>query len=721
MNFQHYKRKPVIARAQLIIVLLLFCIGLQAQQIYFCGPESNDLYRQLVQEGFTIKRYSVIGDAIRDVPRGQHLVVVSEGYPEHRTPIRAEDYAAAKKKKLRIYIEYPAFIPGYELPDTVRYNKLERGVVFSDLFGAALPAMSIVGVNGAHLIDIPVSKPLLVMAKIAGFDSAVFGLKNTPYHTLLFRRNNMMIATSCLSNYKTARFGPTASWRIIWENMLRWLTGNKEVVLKSFSSDPYPMFSKNETLPAEAGRRAIAKGAEWLWKARLFIHPSWERERMDKYQPKNGDPNLFFGPPISNDLLQGDGSRGIMEGHGSTIHYDGTQDYRYFIRADVQGESAFLLSAAGNILNKPDYYATAEKLLDYLFYTSGFRGGARNNKDSSSYGLISWANTHLGTFFNDDNARCILGTIGASAFMNNERWNRFIAENILANFRTSSKQGFQGNALNQSDIEKNGWRYYFERDFVNLHPHFESWMWACYLWLYDKTGYKPLLEKAKTGIRLMMDAYPDRWKTQNGVQQERARMVLPLAWLVRIENTPEHVKWLDDVVSELLKYQEPCGAIREELGNAGSDAHKILITSNEAYGSNEASLIARNGDPVADMLYTCNFFFFGLNEAAHATNNPKYYKAAQKLSDFLIRIQSSSALHPDVDGAWFRAFDFGRWDYWASNADNGWGAWSTLTGWIQSWIVCTEALHQNNKSYWESTRHINMKKAFEESLWMLEK
>ncbi len=721
MTFQNNKKNGWGAGLALCMVLMLFSISVSAQQMYFCGPESNDLYRQLTQEGFSVKRYDAIAEAIRETPKGKHLIVVSPGYPALRTPVRSEDYAAAKKKNLRLYIEYPQFIPGYTLPDTNHYNKLERGVVFSGFFGTRLPAMSIVGVNGAHVIDIPVAKPILVMAKVAGFDHAQFGLKDTRYHTLLFQQQNALIATAALSNYKTGRFGPVDSWRIIWEQILGWLMAGKPVTLRQFTADPYPMFSKDEVLPAAAGRNAIAKGAEWLWKARLFIHPSWEQERMDKYQPKNGDPNLFFGPPVTKDLLQGDGSRGIMEGHGSTIDHNGTQDYRYFIRADVQGESAFLLASAGSILNRPGYYATAEKLLDYLFYTSGFRGGARNHRDSSSYGLISWANTHPGTFFNDDNARCILGAIGASAFMNNERWNKFIAENILGNFRTSSKQGFQGNALEQSNIEKNGWRYYYERDFVNLHPHFESWMWACYLWLYDKTGYKPLLDKAKTGIRLMMEAYPDRWKTQNGVQQERARMVLPLAWLVRVENTPEHVKWLDDVLSKLLEYQEPCGAIREELGNAGSDAHKILITSNDAYGKNEASLIAQNGDPVADMLYTCNFLYFGLNEAAHATNNPKYFQAAHKLSEFLVRIQAASSLHEDLDGAWFRAFDYGRWDYWASNADNGWGAWSTLTGWIQSWIVGTEVLHQNNKSYWETTKQINMKKAFEESLWMLEK
>ncbi len=92
------------------------------------------------------------------------------------------------------------------------------------------------------------------------------------------------------------------------------------------------------------------------------------------------------------------------------------------------------------------------------------------------------------------------------------------------------------------------------------------------------------------------------------------------------------------------------------------------------------------------MLYTTNFAFVGLCEAAMATQDPVYLKAVNQMRDFLIRIQVSSEKFKNVDGAWFRAFNYKDWNYWASNADAGWGAWSTLTGWIQSWIVGTQYL-----------------------------
>jgi hypothetical protein len=187
------------------------------------------------------------------------------------------------------------------------------------------------------------------------------------------------------------------------------------------------------------------------------------------------------------------------------------------------------------------------------------------------------------------------------------------------------------------------------------------------------------------------------------MQTQRARMILPLAWLVRVEDTQEHRQWLDKMVNEILQYQDESGAIMEELGKGKGMFRELK--KNDDYGLDEGSLIFRNGEKVACMLYTCNFAVFSLNEAAAAAGDKKYRDAVNKLSDFLTRIQVRSEKHKDVDGAWFRGFDYGRWDYWASNSDAGWGAWCTLTGWIQSWIVTTQAQIQQRENFWDLTKN----------------
>ena len=55
----------------------------------------------------------------------------------------------------------------------------------------------------------------------------------------------------------------------------------------------------------------------------------------------------------------------------------------------------------------------------------------------------------------------------------------------------------------------------------------------------------------------------------NGVQLQKARMLLPLAWLVRVRDTPQHRAWLSRVADDLLRSQQPCGAIREQICDVG--------------------------------------------------------------------------------------------------------------------------------------------------------
>jgi hypothetical protein len=232
--------------------------------------------------------------------------------------------------------------------------------------------------------------------------------------------------------------------------------------------------------------------------------------------------------------------------------------------------------------------------------------------------------------------------------------------------------------------------------------------------LYDKTRYPPLLERTRTAIRMMMEAYPNRWNWTNGIQQERGRMLLTLAWLVRVDDRPEHRAWLKRMADDMLKCQDACGAIREELGELSLGGYRPP-QSNAEYGTREASLIQQNGDPVADLLYTCNFAFLGLHEAHAATGEPQYGQMADRLAEFLIRIQVQSEAHPELDGGWFRAFDFRRWDYWGSNADSGWGAWSIEVGWTQAWIPTVLAMRELDANLWDLTRTSTIAKRWEKT------
>jgi hypothetical protein len=199
---------------------------------------------------------------------------------------------------------------------------------------------------------------------------------------------------------------------------------------------------------------------------------------------------------------------------------------------------------------------------------------------------------------------------------------------------------------------------------------------------------------------MTMEAYPEGWRW--GDSMERGRMLLALAWLVRLEDTSEHRGWLKRVADDLLADQQSCGAIAERLRGKGA-GHYLVPASNDAYGTSETPLIQNNGDPVSDQLYTSGFVLLGLHEAAAVTGDARLQRASDMLAQYLVRIQVRSDAIRYLDGAWFRAFDFERWDYWSSSADMGWGAWSAEAGWGPAWTAIVLGLRSRQTSLWEAS------------------
>lgn len=140
--------------------------------ITFCGSESNDLYLLLKKQDIALQHSASIEDAIRNAKRKTAIIIVADNYPDHRVKIYPKTYKEAQQKGLRLYVEYPDFIPGYPQNTIQIVGNLERGVVTSDFFGNSLPAMSLLGINDCHLYPINVSEPLISFAKVAGFDKA---------------------------------------------------------------------------------------------------------------------------------------------------------------------------------------------------------------------------------------------------------------------------------------------------------------------------------------------------------------------------------------------------------------------------------------------------------------------------------------------------------------------------------------------------------------------
>jgi hypothetical protein len=696
------KRKSVV----LIAILFLFefaALG-QKNKSYgntkiniYCNAH-NDLYQLLKSNGFDCVRYDDINYALESAGEKEALLILAKNYPATKTGIPSNFYRLANQKNLKIYIEFPDHLASGSTGE-IKSTKKERLVVTSNFFGEKLPPMRILDAGLYTYTNVPERNSHLKGANIAGFDKAVYGLEKTPTAPILFEDGNVLVSTTKLSDFNTSRYSPLKAWQATISGILSYLSIEMADEAVKWNPIVKPSYDARVPLPENVYELAVERGAEWYKKGRFLIHPDWK----DHWQGID-TLKLPVGPPMNLDLPSGDGSLGVMEGHYSYINHDGSQPYRYWLRGDCVAETAMTFAMANSIKENKQNEEIANNLMAFLFNSDTFKTSSSKDPKMSSYGLLGWAATRPSRYYGDDNARILLGSILSSQMMENHKWDMQILELILANFRTSGEKGFRGGALNGKDIDTKTWQTLMQGKFENIAPHYESWLWATYLWLYDKTGYRPLLVKAKNAIKITMTSYPSNWKWTNGIQQERARMILPLAWLVRVEDTKEHRDWLNAICDDLLKNQVEEGALREALGE-GSKGKYGAPKSNENYGHAEAPVIHTNGEPIADMLYTSNFAFFALNEAAQATQNPTYIEAVDKLAEFLVRIQSSSSGRGDLDGCWFRAFDYKNWEYYGSNADHGWGAWGTLTGWTQSFITTTLALKLKKTSYWEITKN----------------
>ena len=667
----------------------------------------NDLVKTLSENYNGITVYSTLDAALADVSANgtKGIMVLADKYPGTATAITAAQASKINELGVRVYVEYPQNnealgIVGYEGTKAMDYD---RAIVIDD-DAMGMEMYSLLYVHGAqYATKSDISNSWLVAAKVAGYDTAEYYDEETgeltdctPYSMLEVNdAGNVLIASTKLSQFINARYAPYARWQSLWMSVISWVAQADRDDINTVEWTPAvnPNYGPDEELADNAYSEAVRLNTEW------FIN--------------------------SGLLINADGSEGIKEGYrsGKGFKTDGDQRIRTSVRADCNGETVAALALAAQVLGNEEYGDIAYNIMDWLLNESELANGVRADVENSQYGLLSWHYGAMDDYYGDDNARAILGLIIGASALDTDEFDERILEAIIANFRTTGVYGYRGGMLSAEKIDEFGWEYYYNRTNKNYAPHFESMLWACYLWAYDKTGYEPLLERTSTGISMMMTAYEEtmkgdldngsgEWKSTNGIQQERAKMILPLAWLVRIDPSEEHIAWLDLMISDMMAYQdEATGALRDAVADEGYGVIGLPpFKTNSDYGGAEAAVIQNNGDPCSDSLYTANFAMLGINEAYAAMASigntalaSKYQDYATSLSDYHVRIQQVSD-NAKYNGLWYRGFDYEKWEAYGSDGDAGWGIWCVETGWTQAWISATLSLQVMETNMWDYSK-----------------
>ena len=691
--------------------------------------------------------------AYKDSPKGAAILLLSDGQSEP-TPFPTEkEQNIVIAKRLRVYVEF------CNSPET--YNKGNGGIQTTSLERIVVPngsslegfkPMQILHPHVTNFTDLRLEKvgafqTDLVLAKVAGFETAVYGLPSVTFPVLLttVKMPSFLLSSIPLSMYVTARFSPASQFTKVWTSVLRKLgvPHGAFPALSQAVAAVRPSFSESQNLPGDAEAKAFERGLKFY----LGMLPdSKTTAKLAMLRAKGGGvigsplllPNLYT---RSNFSL---GRMGILEGFNSKIDFSGNQYVSTNLRNDCISETAMALAMGGyassisNSALKRKFKSISRNLLDFPWFHGGFSQrwlpGVAPDPMGDAMGLLAWSSTTDASklYYVDDCARSILAGFSTRALLQSDRWDSTIARAVLANLRMAGRSGFSAqNSYVFSDISSQSWEYFHDQNSSNnvrlYTPHYQSYIWAVFIRADGFLGNvglpngDDLYKLAANAISMMMLHYPKRWQnTANGITMQRARMLLPLSWLVRRakdrgeeRQSEMYTIWLNQVASGLLARQHENGAIYEEISAPGWGG-KAKVPNNEDYGTFEAPLNQENTDPVSDLLYTSNFAFVGLHEAWHATGNVSYKESSDRLGQFLVRIQARAMRpkhsqqvwldqwdHPELDGAFFRAFATNYWTYWASDADLGWGAWAVETGWSQSWITTVFGLRLRNISLWD--------------------
>ena len=683
-------------------------VGNYVKLNFVCSP-TNDLYRLLLAAGQPLERYETADEAVDALEPGGNLFVLADNYPLKPLELSEPLIDKIAGKKIIIYAEFVGSWLRHEFRKPARTSSLRITVSNSSLKPYVDPN-TLLSLHDFTFIPLPYKQAIMSGGKITGFNTAVGPLPAWvhPRHataeifTILARENlrpNILAATK-LSNFITGRYEPSQQWRLVWQGIIKLVTG-QDIELPPVPAIVKPSFAREDALPEDVQAQAFQRAVEWYYNSKLLVNPEW----LSKLEEISTSPDKIA-PWLGLSAQAGDGALGILEGFASSIDHTGKNLVSCSLKCDSVAESAMALAFAAKVLHDERSRKVAENLLGFLF-KSPMAQGAQADPANPCYGLLGFATDPLSRdiYDSDSNGRALLGAIAASSLLDSNEWKEQIALGLLANLRVTGRQGFREAYITQEILNKDGLRHFAS------YPHTQAPLWACYLWAYDRTRYEPFLERARNGISLLMTLYEENWRWADGIQQERARMLLPLAWLVRVDDKPQHRDWLKRICGDLLALQDESGALAEEIGI--QDGRPLPAASDEDYARSNTLLITKNGDKGADLLYTLNYAFLGLNEAAAATGDAYYKTAELKLADFLCRAQIKSILHPELDGSWFRAFDFGNWSFWGGDVSPRWGAWSVATGATHAWVTSVLAMHQAETCLWEVAGKTDVKSEVE--------
>ena len=329
---------------------------------------------------------------------------------------------------LRLYVEFPSWIPQGITTSPVRAVR-ERGVVAGAQFAPEVDPLTILAIHDCRYLQAESNSPWIALAKVAGFDTAVYGMPDDN-HPILFEalKGRLLVATTKLSQMVRGRYAPVYAWEKVWGVILAWLTAQSSSPPLPFEPEVRPSHGRAHEGVDEGD--AVKRSIGWYRSAGLLIHDDWKDELANAAR---WEDHVAPGPGM--DWKLGDGHLGILEGHSSSVMHDGTQHVRWYTRADCTCESAMAFALADRMDASENSGEVARNLLQYVYEYSDIQQGPRADSESPSFGLLGWDTRPEGLeiYYGDDNARALLGLSQCQA-----RWKLAVGMMLLSKLRSET-------------------------------------------------------------------------------------------------------------------------------------------------------------------------------------------------------------------------------------------------------------------------------------------
>ena len=448
--------------------------------------------------------------------------------------------------------------------------------------------------------------------------------------------NTVMMSAFQIHNFNKARFAPRNAWIKVIEYIAEWLTGSKpsyipkSVVRYGVDDD----LTDNETFD-KCRKNAVKKGVQWL-----------------------------------KQFLIDDGVEGIREGLQHDVGPDGNQARAMSVRTDCTGESAGVFKMYSRITGLKEYAEIGSNLDSYVYGPMVVKGGLFD-------GMMRWAESAWGICYQDDVARSILPALYDCVFFEDDTHFSEIRRVLDFLVKTTAKDGTRVSRTDNINLSESAIAELAAATSGTHSAHYNAYYSAALLLAYKHSGEQRYLEVGRRGVETLMNLYPET-RREHSETQEMCRLILPLAILYDVTGEDKHRDMLYRVASDLQKVKHSFGGYKE-----WDTGYKAAFNRNS---KDECSVLTENGDPVADLLYSCNWLPMGFAYAYIATKDEWFYTLWREIVSFCISTQISSENSLN-DGSWCRAFDMNLKEAYAAPHDCGWATYCSETGW-----TCAEIL-----------------------------